>query len=354
MGQHNLEEIKKIILILVSIIITALLGFFLLKSTSTNSNTTTSSVEHNVFTYKEDGVLSIYNTKEKKYLDSLKISSKSDSLDERGYKNFFNIEDFGDKKVVASPSTNELFIISNEDNKIIKEKAITVNGIVENFRVSDSKAFIQYSDSNFIEIFSLDTKSLEDRLEFEEKTTNIEVDEDNLYIGTGDFIEIVPRDTLETNKTKIHIGSQATSIKKSENGFLYVGTDFGSDLNTSVLVKVDIKNKNIDNILSLNKEYPVEILEKGDYIYVLCKGITDTLLDGISIINKQTMEKYKSISTGNTPNSMFFTDDGYIYTSHDDGTVVAINAKKDFNIEHSFTINGVKEISLALNTKEKE
>lgn len=355
MQQNNIEQIKKIGLIIAAIISIVVLGKILLNTTSEKITSDVSAVNHDIFTYKQDGSLSIYNTKDKKYLSTLKASNVSKSLDDEGYKNFFNVEHYNEKYVLASPSTSELLIISAKDDNLVKEKAITVNGTVENFKIDDTKAFVQYSNTNTLEIFDLNSSSLEEKIEFKENTSCIEVDKENIYVGAGDYIYIMSRKMLDIEKAdKIYIGSKATSIMKSENGFLYIGTDFGSDSNTSVLVKVDIKNKNIDNILNLNKEYPIDILEKGDYIYVLCKGITDTTLDGIAIINKDTLEKFKSISTGNTPNSMFFTEDGYIYTSHDDGAVVAINAKNDFNVENNFVIQGVKEIAFASKSKENK
>lgn len=349
--RHNeiIVSLKRSGVIVALVATIGLFGFIFVKLNSFNKTDVvdTTFTDHDIFIHKQDGTLSLYNTKDRKYLANLTVDEQSKNINLNGYRNMHRVAIYNNTLYIASPTSKELLLATYDNNNIKLKNTIKVNGTIENFKVSDNTVYIQYSDSKNVDIFNLETNSLEEKITFKKDTSALEIDDKNIYVATGDDIEIIPRaDINSSERTKIHIGAPATYMLKSEDGFLYVGNSFGTEDKTSVLVKIDIQNKNVENILELGKEYPIDMFEKEDYLYVLCKGVTDDILDGISIINKETLEKHGSISTGETPNSMMPTSDGYIYVSHDDGTIVTINAKNNFNIDTTFTINGIRDFIL--------
>lgn len=324
--------------------------FIFLNNKDTIKTIEQDSFNHNVLTYTQNEDISIFNSKNKQYLNTIKVNSQK-RLDDEGYKNFFNIESYNDKFFAASTS-KELNLISIDNDELKIKKTFKVNGVIENFKVLDQKIYLQYNNSSTIDILDANTGNKLNSIELKSKATNIHVDDKFIYACTEDSIFFINKKDLSVNKeSNVFIGSKATSII-SNGKYLFVGTDFGTDKGSSMLIKIDIKAKNVENILELKKEYPVSMFEKGDFIYVLCRGILDNELDGIIVVNKNSLTKKTTISTGKNPNSMFYTEDGFIYVSHEDGSVISINAKNNFTQELNTTISGVKEITLINSIKE--
>ena len=347
--KEQLENLRSIGMITGLSLLIGIAGYGFIKISSDKGEVKEVSqiADHDIYLYKQDGTLSLFNTKANKYLQDYSISEVSDIGKINTYENVFDLTYNGEQLVVSSPFSKEIIVYKSNNNKLKEDRKIKVNGIIDNFKVTDSELYVHYTDNKVIDVFDFKTGKLENTLTFSDNVTALELDKDNLYIGVGDYIEILPLNSQNTSKSiKIHTGAFATSILKGEDGFLYVGNTFATDSGNSVLLKIDLTKKNVSDILELGKEYPISMFEKGESIYILCQGITDDVLDGISIIDKNSFERNNSISTGDTPNSMMYTEDGYIYVAHEDGKVSIINAKNDFNIDTTFTINGIKNIVL--------
>lgn len=340
------EKMQSITMIAILIALIALAGFifFIIGSKEESETISTKVANHNIFLYKQDGSLSSYNTKEKQYIEE-HIKSNGSTLDETDtHINLFDISKDDNNIYVSYPFSKELIILSQQENELKETKRLKVSNIIENFKIANNSAFIHYLNNPNVEVYDLNSGELNKTITFEEDVTSIEVDEKYLYLGVGNYIEILPLENLDiAQSTKIHTGAETISILKSTDGFLYAANTFATDSGNSVLVKIDVNKKHVENILAIGKEYPISMFERENYLYILCQGVGPKL-DGLSIIDKNSFEKFRNVSTGETPNSMTYTEDGYIYVAHEDGSVAIIDAKNDFNKESSITINGVKNI----------
>lgn len=339
------EKIQNITMGAILVVLIGITGFtfFMINSKEEGEIIETKTADHNIYFYKQDGSIDLFNTKDKKYIEKHIVSNETTLDKTETYINLFDISKDDNNIYASSPFSKELVVLSQQGKELKEIKRLKVNNIIENFKIMDDSVFIHYINNPNVDIYNLKSGKLNNTITFKENVTSIEVDNKYLYTGVGDYIEILPLEDLNISKsTKIYTGAKTISILKSTDGFLYAANTFATDSGSSVLVKIDVNKKHVEDILDIGKEFPISMFERDDYLYILCQGLTDDNLDGLAIIAKNNFEKFKNVTTGDTPNSMAYTEDGYIYVTHEDGKVAIIDAKNNFNTEPSITINGVK------------
>lgn len=298
---------------------------------------------HNLYVLKEEGTFSKYNTLSKKYISEIKIS-KDTPVSINEFQNPYKVINYNEGFLATSPSSKEIVAISEEGNELKEKFRLKLEDIPNNIIIHKELLFISYLNSHTLDIFDLNSKEKVETVVVDQDIDALTVDDTNLYISHGNYIEIVNRN-LKDKRVKIFTGAKTIALFKSADGYLYATNIFASDSKNSLLIKIDINHNNIANILELEKEYPIAISEKEDELIIVCKGLTDNLLDGVSIIDKDLFSRKTNVSTGNTPNNITFIDNEFAYVSHDDGLVSMIDMREGYQKKYTFNIHGIRALS---------
>lgn len=301
-------------------------------------------IDHNLYLLKDNGTLAKYNTKDKKYLSELSISSNSSINTKNSFENPFNMDTYNDKIVLTSPQSKEIVIVSEEGDILKKESTIKLIDTPNQIDIYKDTLAVSYLSNKNIDIFDLNSKSKLNTITVDSVVDSIEMDETNLYIGAGKNIFIFSKDNTKGEEVKIYTGAKTISLLKAKDGYLYAGNIFAADSNNSLLLKIDVTKNNIADLLELEKEYPIKLVEHNSDLLVLCKGKADNILDGLSIIDMDIFSRKTNISTGDTPNDTSIIASDFIYVTHDTGEVTLIDLREGYNTHSTFYINGVKSI----------
>lgn len=341
----NKEKLKNIS-IMATLIILILGVAYLFIDIAFNKNKVSikkSEPNHLAYLYKGNGTISMYNIKSERYLSNTKVNDNSTYKNKnQEYQNPFKIKSYNNKMIVASPNKNELLIYNKKDNENLEQQSkVKFSQTINDFKVLNNTVAISFLNSNKVEIYDINSLKQINTLSFDKEVSSIELDNKNLYVSAGEYIHLISSDSKE----KIHTGDANISLFKSSDNSLYAGNLFGEESENSVLLKLDPEKKNISSLVELNKEYPIEITENDDYIFVTCKGKLDDSLDGVVVISKIGFNIETKISTGQTPaTTVALPNNEYIYVSHEDGSVKRIDIANDFNIDKEFTINNLKSL----------
>lgn len=352
-NKNKKEELQSIAYIVIFFLLLAPIAFIAFNMNSKEEATVKVDKEvinHNILAYTEDNKLAIYNTKDNKYTDSISITTNNTIKTSSNLENPYNIIPYESNSIlVTSPNSNEIISYTYTDGKLNEQLKIKTKFTPNKIALNEKKLLISYVDSKQVDLLNLENKKIERTFEVKDTVDSIDLDNKEVYIANGDNIEIIPL-SKDSSPYTIFTGAKTTSIYKSTDGYLYAGNIFASDSKNSLLIKIDLNNKNIANILELKKEFPISIAENSENLYVLCKGIQDKTMDGISIIDKSLFTSKKNIPTADTPNSMSIINDAFAYVSHDNGQVIGIDLKNECKKVSSFVINGIKAI-YTLSTK---
>lgn len=336
---QNITIVGTLILILITIVF-----IIFLPTKKIKKEVTDEVIDHTLYLLKDNGSLSKYNTKDKKYLADISISNTSSITTKNPFENPFNMSTYKDKIIVTAPHSKEIVIISEKDNKLKKESTIQLQNIPNQIAIYKDTLAVSYLSNKIVDLFDLNSNNKVRTLTLEDNVDSIEIDEQNIYIGAGKYITIFNKDKEDKDVIKIHTGAKTISLLKATDGYLYAGNIFASDSNNSLLLKVDVVNNNISDILELEKEYPVKLVQNNSDLLVLCKGQLDNILDGLSIIDLDIFTRKTNISTGDTPNDITLISSEFIYITHDTGEVTLIDLREGYNTHSTFHINGVKSI----------
>lgn len=341
----NKEKLQNIAIVgTLALILMAVIFVLLLPNKKVKNETNIEVIDHNLYLLKDNGILSKYNTKEKKYVSELSISNNSSISNKNSLENPFNMTVYKDKIIATSPQSKEIAIISEEDGSLKKESTIKLSGTPNQIDIYEDILAISYLSSKNIDFYDLKSSEKITTIKTEDNVDSIEMDKDRIYIGSGKNIIILNNGTKKGEEVKIYTGARNISLLKSNDGYLYVGNIFAADSNNSLLLKIDVEKNNIANMLELEKEYPIKLIENESDLIVLCKGKTDNILDGLSIIDTDLFARKTNISTGDTPNDISMVSSDFIYVTHDTGEVTMIDLREGYNTQSTFYINGVKSI----------
>lgn len=328
-------------LILIAVVVVMFLPSVKLKK----NEPTAEIINHNLYISKDDGSFSKYNTHSKKYLSELTISTKNEIENKDSFLNPYKIATIGDKFLVTSPGSNELVVAVDKDNKIVEEHRITLTKEPHQIKMFRDTLAISYINSDKVDFYDFKTYKLKNTVSLGHNVDSIELDDKFLYAGAGKYIFMVNEENyLKKDLIKIYTGARTISLHKSNDQFLYAGNIFASDSKNSLLLKIDIENKNVLDILELEKEHPIQMVDNKSDLIVVCKGNADEILDGISVIDKDLFTKKTNISTGDTPNSITLVNSEFAYVSHDSGVVALIDMRDGYSKHSTFNVNAIKAI----------
>lgn len=351
-NKYKKEELQSIAYIVVFLLLLVPIGFlvFNMNSKDETIQVNKETLNHDILTYSEDNKIAIYNTKDNNYKDSISITTNKAIKTSSNLENPYNIIPYESNSIlVTSPNSNEIISYTYKDGKLNEQLKIKTKFAPNKIALNEKKLLISYVNSKQVDLLNLENKEIERTFELKDTVDSIALDDKCVYIANGDNIEIISL-TEDKSQYTIFTGAKTTSIYKSTDGYLYAGNIFASDSKNSLLIKIDLNNKNVANILELKKEFPISIAENSENLYVLCKGIQDKTMDGILIIDKSLFTAKKNIATADTPNSMSIINDNFAYVSHDNGQVVVIDLKDECKKISSFVISGIKAI-YTLSTK---
>lgn len=342
---HKKEQIQNIAIGGILILILLAIVFVIFMPTKkVNVETSEEVIEHNLYLLKDDGTFSKYNTNLKKYLSEITITNKGAIKNKDSFINPLNISMYNENFVLTSPKSNEIIIASEEKDSLKVESKISLDESPNQIEISQDLLAVTYLNSPKVDFFDLKSSEKVNSITLEENVDSIEIDDEHLYLGTGKNISILSKNSTKDNFESIYTGARTISLLKASDGFLYAGNIFAADSKNSLLLKIDVANNNINDLLELEKEYPIEIVENNSDLIIVCKGKADSILDGVSVIDKDIFTRKTNISTGDTPNSITIIDNEFAYVVHDNGQVTLIDMRDGYKKFSTFNLNGVKAI----------
>lgn len=224
----------------------------------------------NFFAYTKDGVVSLYHTEKKQALSTLDLKKlkTNQAVDENVEYIYSKSEDL--KELYAYNDSEKTFYrISVKGNEIVGQKIYTDESLssFKEFKVIDNQLLILSKDKKHIIHVNLSENNTKQELELNGAVTLFTVKNDVLYYA---YDNQLGQFNLKNNEhSTIQLGDKSVDYAFSKDK-LYVLNAFGSHLNNSILMEIDLSNMLVNDLVELksNQNAIFTQMVDGDFLYV--------------------------------------------------------------------------------------